>query len=93
MLKAAEACHKGGNPFGIGLGTTEDRNAGPLPSRSRTTVGIDKLREDLRELLKFSDGGQDGQEAESDKSCTEEEKESCEATKEIFDSICDAGGD
>ncbi|MET1047241.1 MAG: extracellular solute-binding protein, partial [Hyphomicrobium sp.] len=24
MLKAAEACHKGGNPFGIGLGTTED---------------------------------------------------------------------
>ena len=24
FLKAAEACHKGGNPFGIGLGTTED---------------------------------------------------------------------
>ena len=24
MLKAAEACHKGGYPFGIGLGTTED---------------------------------------------------------------------
>jgi ABC-type glycerol-3-phosphate transport system substrate-binding protein len=24
MLKAAEDCHKGGNPFGIGLGTTED---------------------------------------------------------------------
>src|SRR5712692_10091546 len=24
MLKAAEACHKGGNPFGIGLGVTED---------------------------------------------------------------------
>ncbi len=24
MLKAAEACHKGGNPFGIGLGQTED---------------------------------------------------------------------
>ena len=24
FLKAAEACHKGGNPFGIGLGTTAD---------------------------------------------------------------------
>jgi ABC-type glycerol-3-phosphate transport system substrate-binding protein len=24
MLKAAEACHKGGHPFGIGLGITED---------------------------------------------------------------------
>jgi ABC-type glycerol-3-phosphate transport system substrate-binding protein len=24
MLAAAEACHKGGNPFGIGLGQTED---------------------------------------------------------------------
>src|SRR5258707_852416 len=24
FLKAAEACHKGGNPFGIGLGTTGD---------------------------------------------------------------------
>ena len=24
MLEAAEACHKGGNPFGIGLGQTED---------------------------------------------------------------------
>ena len=24
FLKAAEACHKGGNPFGIGLGTTTD---------------------------------------------------------------------
>lgn len=24
FLKAAEACHKGGNPFGIGLGTPED---------------------------------------------------------------------
>jgi ABC-type glycerol-3-phosphate transport system substrate-binding protein len=24
FLKAAEACHKGGNPFGIGLGVTED---------------------------------------------------------------------
>ena len=24
MLKAAEACHKGGHPFGIGLGTVED---------------------------------------------------------------------
>jgi ABC-type glycerol-3-phosphate transport system substrate-binding protein len=24
MLKAAEACHKGGHPFGIGLGQTED---------------------------------------------------------------------
>jgi len=24
MLKAAEACHKGGHPFGIGLGGTED---------------------------------------------------------------------
>src|SRR5438552_6576093 len=24
MLKAAEACHKGGHPFGIGLGVTED---------------------------------------------------------------------
>ena len=24
FLKAAEACHKGGNPFGIGLGETSD---------------------------------------------------------------------
>ena len=24
FLKAAEACHKGGHPFGIGLGTTSD---------------------------------------------------------------------
>src|SRR5205085_9822592 len=24
LLKAAEACHKGGHPFGIGLGVTED---------------------------------------------------------------------
>ena len=24
FLKAAEACHKGGHPFGIGLGTTAD---------------------------------------------------------------------
>lgn len=24
FMKAAEACHKGGNPFGIGLGTTSD---------------------------------------------------------------------
>ena len=24
FIKAAEACHKGGNPFGIGLGTTSD---------------------------------------------------------------------
>ena len=32
FLKAAEACHKGGNPFGIGLGTTSDNvdSAGAL---------------------------------------------------------------
>src|SRR5882672_1261622 len=58
MLKAAEACHKGGHPFGIGLGVTEDNvdTAGAIfqsfgaelvNAKGDITVKTDKVRQAL----------------------------------------------
>ena len=58
MLKAAEACHKGGHPFGIGLGQTEDNvdTAGAIfqsfgaelvNAKGDITVKTDKVRQAL----------------------------------------------
>jgi len=58
MLKAAEACHKGGHPFGIGLGQTEDNvdTAGAIfqsfgahlvNEKGDITVKTDKVRQTL----------------------------------------------
>jgi ABC-type glycerol-3-phosphate transport system substrate-binding protein len=55
FLKAAEACNKGGNPFGVGLGTTEDNvdtagaifqsfGASLVDAKGTVTVKSDKVR-------------------------------------------------
>ena len=55
MLKAAEACHKGGHPFGIGLGGTEDNvdtagaifqsfGANLVDAKGNITVKTDSVR-------------------------------------------------
>ena len=65
MLKAAEACHKGGNPFGIGLGTTEDNvdTAGAIfqsfgaelvDAKGTITVKSDKVRQALEYYKKLA---------------------------------------
>src|SRR5207244_1908717 len=48
MLKAAEACHKGGHPFGIGLGVTEDSvdPAGALRTVHTLLLGHLELRQE-----------------------------------------------
>jgi ABC-type glycerol-3-phosphate transport system substrate-binding protein len=67
FLKAAEACHKGGNPFGIGLGTTSDSvdTAGALfhahgamlvDAKGNITVKSDPVRQALdyyKKLMQF----------------------------------------
>jgi ABC-type glycerol-3-phosphate transport system substrate-binding protein len=58
MLKAAEACHKAGHPFGIGLGTTEDNvdtagaifqafGAALVDAKGNITVKSDPVRQAL----------------------------------------------
>ena len=58
FLKAAEACHKGGHPFGIGLGTTADNvdTAGAIfhgfgamlvDAKGNITVKTDAVRQAL----------------------------------------------
>ena len=58
MLKAAEACHKAGNPFGIGLGVTEDNvdtagaifqsfGAALVDAKGKITVKSDAVRKAL----------------------------------------------
>jgi ABC-type glycerol-3-phosphate transport system substrate-binding protein len=58
MLKAAEACHKGGFPFGIGLGVTEDNvdtagsifqsfGAALVDAKGNITVKSDPVRQAL----------------------------------------------
>jgi len=65
MLKAAEACHKGGNPFGIGLGTTEDNvdtagaifqsfGAALVDAKGTITVKSDPVRKALEYYIKLS---------------------------------------
>jgi ABC-type glycerol-3-phosphate transport system substrate-binding protein len=65
LLKAAEACHKGGNPIGIGLGTVEDNvdTAGPIFSsfgaelidaKGAIMVKSDNVRQALEYYLKLA---------------------------------------
>jgi ABC-type glycerol-3-phosphate transport system substrate-binding protein len=65
MLKAAEACHKGGNPFGIGLGTPEDNidtagaifqsfGAALVDQKGSVTVKSDKVRQALEYYVKLA---------------------------------------
>ena len=65
MLKAAEACHKGGNPFGIGLGTPEDNidtagaifqsfGAALVDAKGAITVKSDKVRQALEYYVKLA---------------------------------------
>jgi Bacterial extracellular solute-binding protein len=65
MLKAAEACHKGGNPFGIGLGQTEDNvdtagaifqafGAEPVDAKGNITVKSDPVRQALEYYKKLA---------------------------------------
>jgi len=65
MLKAAEACHKGGHPFGIGLGQTEDNvdTAGAIfqsfgahlvDAKGNITVKSDPVRRSLEYYKKLS---------------------------------------
>jgi len=65
MLKAAEACHKGGHPFGIGLGQTEDNvdTAGAIfqsfgahlvDPKGNITVKSDPVRQALEYYKKLS---------------------------------------
>jgi ABC-type glycerol-3-phosphate transport system substrate-binding protein len=67
FLKAAEACHKGGNPFGIGLGTTSDNvdcagaifhafGAMLVDAKGNITVKSDPVRQSLdyyKKLMQF----------------------------------------
>ena len=67
FLKAAEACHKGGNPFGIGLGTTSDNvdtigavfhafGAVLVDAKGDITVKNDQVRQALeyyKKLMQF----------------------------------------
>jgi len=65
FLKAAEACHKGGKPFGIGLGTTSDSvdSAGAffhahgamlVNEKGDVTVKSDKVRQALEYMAKLA---------------------------------------
>src|SRR5260370_35910930 len=65
MLKAAEACHKGGHPFGIGLGQTEDNvdtagaifqsfGAEVVDAKGAITVKTDPARHALENYNKLS---------------------------------------
>ena len=65
MLKAAEDCHKGGNPFGIGLGTTEDNvdtagaifqafGAALVDAKGKVTVKSDPVRKALEYYIKLA---------------------------------------
>jgi ABC-type glycerol-3-phosphate transport system substrate-binding protein len=65
MLKAAEACFKGGNPFGIGLGTPEDNvdtagaifqsfGAALVDDKGTITVKSDKVRQALEYYVKLA---------------------------------------
>ena len=65
MLKAAEACHKGGNPFGIGLGTPEDNvdtagaifqsfGAALVDAKGKITVKSDPVRKALEYYIKLA---------------------------------------
>ena len=70
FLKAAEACHKAGVPFGIGLGTTEDSvvaagvifqsfGAALVDGKGKITVKSDAVRQALdfyKRLMKFLPG-------------------------------------
>jgi ABC-type glycerol-3-phosphate transport system substrate-binding protein len=67
FLKAAEACHKGGNPFGIGVGSTGDSNdtigavfhsfgAVLIDAKGEITVKSDPVRQALdyyKKLMQF----------------------------------------
>ena len=67
FLKAAEACHKGGNPFGIGLGETTDNvdtagaiflsfGAALVDAKGNLTVKTDDVRQALefyKKLISF----------------------------------------
>jgi ABC-type glycerol-3-phosphate transport system substrate-binding protein len=67
FLKAAEACHKGGNPFGIGVGNTGDSNdtigaifasygATIVDAKGEITVKTDAVRQAIdfyKRLMKF----------------------------------------
>ena len=65
LLKAAEACHKGGHPFGIGLGQTEDNvdtagaifqsfGADLVDAKGDITVKTDKVRQALEYYRKLA---------------------------------------
>lgn len=65
FLKAAEACHKGGKPFGIGLGTTSDsvdtagaffhaHGAMLVNEKGDITVKSDKVRQALEYYAKLA---------------------------------------
>jgi Bacterial extracellular solute-binding protein len=65
MLKAAEACHKGGNPFGIGLGTPEDNidtagaifqsfGAALVDAKGTITVKSDQVKQALEYYVKLA---------------------------------------
>src|SRR5262245_53794432 len=65
FLKAAEACHKGGKPFGIGLGTTTDsvdtcgaffhaHGAVLVDEKGNLTVKSDKVRQAMEYLKKLA---------------------------------------
>jgi ABC-type glycerol-3-phosphate transport system substrate-binding protein len=65
MLKAAEACHKGGNPMGIGLGVTEDNvdtagaifqsfGAALVDAKGAITVKSDPVRKALEYYIKLA---------------------------------------
>lgn len=64
FLKAAEACHKGGNPFGIGLGTPEDNvdtagaifqsfGAALVDAKGNVTVKSDPVRQAMEYYKKL----------------------------------------
>src|SRR5436190_7926086 len=65
MLKAAEACHKGGHPFGIGLGVTEDNvdtsgaifqsyGANLVDAKGNVTVKTDNVRRAMEYYKKLA---------------------------------------
>jgi len=65
LLKAAEACHKGGHPFGIGLGVTEDNvdtagaifqsyGAALVDAKGDVTVKSDPVRQALEYYRKLA---------------------------------------
>jgi ABC-type glycerol-3-phosphate transport system substrate-binding protein len=65
MLKAAEVCHKGGHPFGIGLGVTEDNvdtagaifqsyGADLVDAKGNITVKTDAVRQAMEYYKKLT---------------------------------------